>query len=91
MKKRGFIRPIIVCISVVCAIVLFGTIHCGSTLEGLSLSDAQAAAGEKVTVYSFSFADLAETMKPAVVNISTTKSVDWRVRPGRLTFSGIAI
>ncbi len=75
MTKQGFIQSIMVSMIVTFAISLIGTMLCVTTSKEPSFLDAHAAASEAVRVNPFSFADLAEQLQPAVVNISTTKIV----------------
>ena len=75
MKRRKFLTLLLWFLIVTLVISFIGAIKFSTAPLGLHQSDAAAASTVDTMGVPLSFADLAERLKPAVVNISTTKTV----------------
>ncbi|MEA2014825.1 MAG: DegQ family serine endoprotease [Thermodesulfobacteriota bacterium] len=77
IRRKRFMVGLISFLVVIFLISFAGTVHFSTISVGMSSHDAIAAqAMEPVSGPPLSFADLAEKIKPAVVNIRTTKMVN---------------
>jgi len=75
-KRKRFLLVLVSFLVIIFIISFAGTIHFSAISLGVSSRDAMAASTtETASVSPSSFADLAEKLKPAVVNISTTKTI----------------
>lgn len=76
-KKRGrFLTLLLYCLIAALVITFIGSITFSATSLGMYRCDALAASTVDHTGVPLSFAELAEKLKPAVVNISTTKTMN---------------
>jgi len=75
-KRRRVLLGLMVFLVTIFIISFAGTVHFSAISLGVSSHDAMAAeTTETASGAPPSFADLAEKLKPAVVNISTTKTI----------------
>ena len=73
--RSRFFAVLLAFLIITLVISFIGAIRFSTIPMGLYHADAEAASTVKTMAMPLSFADLAERLKPAVVNISTTKTV----------------
>ncbi|MBN2568205.1 MAG: DegQ family serine endoprotease [Deltaproteobacteria bacterium] len=75
VRRKGFFTVLLWFFIVTLVVTVVGAVRFSTITTGIYQADALAASAADTMGMPSSFADLAERLKPAVVNISTTKTV----------------